>query len=123
MNKIINWMTRRKDWLLTKFKIEAGVRLNEDLEKHLKYFNMVVKYAHLTAESDRTKKLLMASLGDTLRNTDVRTKTHKYLSFRRIIQMAIENKEIFNRAPKEKNPLELDHQFAAALQEKNPKKN
>ena len=77
MSKLVKWMTNRKDWLLVKLKLEEGVRLNDDLEKHLKYFGMIAKYAHMEAESDRTKRLLLLSLGGTVRMSEAKDDNRK----------------------------------------------
>jgi len=98
MRKIIEWMMHRKDWILTKVKLESEEKLSDDLEKHLKYFGMIAKYTYMRAESDRTKKLLMESLQETLRNTEDRDKHHRYKKYDEIIQLTTENKDMFNKA-------------------------
>ena len=45
MNRIVEWMTRQKDWLRARMMLEAGERLSDDLEQHLKYFNMIARFS------------------------------------------------------------------------------
>jgi len=105
MCKLVKWMTNRKDWLLVRLRLEEGVKLNEDLEKHLKYFGMIAKYAHMEAESDRTKRLLLLSLGGTVRMSEAKDGSRKFKRFKAIARMAMENKQSFNHSSKEKSKI------------------
>jgi len=97
--------------------LEAGERLSDELEQHLKHFGMIARYSRMKAESVMTKRLLMASLSETLRKTEVQGEDHKLKTFKEMIQLALDNKEIFNRAAKNKPKVGNEPHVLAAVQE------
>ena len=93
--RLINWMTKRDDWISYKGKLELGNIYSENLDEHIRYFKLVAMCMGLTKESRETKQLFLDSVKHLCiesKNPDGSLKT-----FDQIVSAAIYQKKQFNR--------------------------
>jgi len=105
--KIINWMTRRPDWIT--FKGNLGKMYSDDMEEHIRYFKMFAMCKGRQRESDDTKQLFLESIKPL---TLMATKENgSFKTFNQIINMASAQKKQFNHmANLEKEVERLKHE-------------
>ena len=122
MNKLLNRMMWSREWIDLKAKWEKSEKLARDLPTHIHYFKLIAKYMGVRAESERTKRIFVNSVGSgVLPNATALDYNGRYKSFKTLEQVALTSKARFDDSSETSEKVAHTEEVAAASAEAAPK--
>jgi len=97
INRLVNWMTERREWIGLKGKMELGEPFSDDMDTHIMYFKLVALYSGLSASSDLVKQYFIKSIKGVSMSDAKDPRTGKFRSFQEIVDIAKANKKTFEQ--------------------------